>query len=90
MSFAQRAICERIEDKNGIDQNIKLALFSTFKIIDLHILDLCVFNDDGICRIKISEKEPKSLIIAESWVKDIKEFISHLRSFLVLLMSIKS
>ncbi|MBK7806364.1 MAG: hypothetical protein IPJ51_08705 [Saprospiraceae bacterium] len=81
MSFAQRAICERIEDKNGIDQNIKLALFSTFKIIDLHILDLCVFNDDGICRIKISEKEPKSLIIAESWVKRYKRIHKSFEKF---------
>lgn len=81
MSFAQRAICERIEDKNGVDQNIKLAQFSTFKIIDLHILDLCVFNDDGICRIKISEKEPKSLIIAESWVKRYKKIHKSFEKF---------
>lgn len=81
MSFAQRAICERIEDKNGIDENVKLAQFSTFKIIDLHILDLCVFNDDGVCRIKISEKEPKSLIISESWVKRYKKIHKSFESF---------
>lgn len=73
MSFAQRAVCERIEDKNGVFENIKLAQFSTFKIVDLHILDLCVFNGDGVCRIKISEKEPSSIIISESWIKRYKK-----------------
>lgn len=81
MSFAQRAICERIEDKNGIGENVKLAQFSTFKIIDLHVLDLCVFNTDGVCRIKISEKEPNSIIIAESWVRRYKKIHKSFEKF---------
>ncbi|GAA3734284.1 hypothetical protein GCM10022422_16470 [Flavobacterium ginsengisoli] len=72
MSFAQRAICERIEDKNGINGIVKIAQFSTFKTIDLSILDLCVFNIDGVSKIKISEKIPQSIIIPESWKKRYK------------------
>lgn len=74
MSFSQRAICEKMEDKNA-NGTLSIAQFSTFKIIDLHILDLCVFNMDGFARIKIDEVTPSSIIIPQSWVLRYKNII---------------
>lgn len=63
---------EIIEDLNLLENEVKIARFSTFHSVKLSPLDLTVFNKDGIARINLSEPENTSNIIQESWKKRYK------------------